>query len=80
MTDAIDEMFGKEFAYDVQLYRMCDQGVREAAKRGGIWFKVWPSEVKKVKSYMARKHPGIEFKVSWPEWKDSGAYGVAQAY
>ncbi len=68
VNQAIDQMFGKEVAYDFALYDMCDRGVREAAKRGGIWFKIMPCEREKVVAYMARKHPGVEYRMSWPEW------------
>jgi hypothetical protein len=69
LSHAADYIGGKEVAYDFALYDMCDRGVRERHKRGGIWFKIWSTEAEKVKAYMARKHPGIEYRMSWPEWK-----------
>ncbi len=68
MSD-IDSIFDKETQYDFAIFRMCDLGVRDAVKRGGIWFKIMECEADKVRHYMAKRHPGVEYQMSWPSWQ-----------
>ena len=69
-----------EAAYDVALRRMCDRGAAEfaAGRCKGLHLRIWSTEVGKVEAYMAEKHPGVPYKMTWPVWhQPSPATNVA---